>query len=75
MGILLIPDRLLGHETVEWQKGDKAGLEKVEKTFEEKIKDGWCAFKEVRKKWVHIDKFDSRIKRILLLPIGKAVGG
>lgn len=79
-GILWFPN-IKGHETIEWDEDDKSSLTKAKETFEEKLKEGWEAFKEVmkdgQKMWSKIDKFDSKIDRILLMPLTRklAVGG
>jgi hypothetical protein len=79
--VMYVPDPMLGHEEVEWTPDDDKSKERAKKMFEDKLKAGWAAFKEVVKdgvkKWEKIDHFDSRYTKVLLLPLTKqlAAGG
>lgn len=68
---IYIPDYMLGHEEVEWTEEDKKSLGRAKKIFEDKLKLGWVAFKEIDKKWERIEQFEPKTAKILLLPISK----
>ncbi len=79
--VMFVPDPMLGHEEVEWTPDDDKSKDRAKKIFEDKLRAGWAAFKEVVKdgvkKWEKIDHFDARYTKVLLLPLTKqlAAGG
>ena len=75
MALLMIPT-IRGHDAIEWQTDDSDSLKKAEKTFYDKLKQGWKAYREnVKGTWEQIKTFLPDEDRILLLPIHKAVAG
>jgi len=78
-GVLFVPDYLLGHEEVEWSEEDEPSLQRVKKIFQDKLKAGWAAFKEVvhedQRKWERVEEFDPKAGRMLLLPLTKSLAG
>jgi len=78
-GVLFVPDYLLGHEEIEWTEEDEPSLQRVKKIFQDKLKQGWAAFKEVvrgeERKWERIEEFDPKVGRVLLLPLTKTLAG
>ena len=58
-----------GDTILEWDKDDEASVEKARKTFEEKKKEGYTAYKLGEK----LDGFDPDAESIILVP--KVQGG
>jgi hypothetical protein len=73
--ILIIEDKLLGDKRITWRKGDARSAKTAEKYFNDKMAQGWFAYKFEKRltDGEQILKFDARAERIALIP--PMVGG
>lgn len=70
-GCLVVPSFDTGHAKYSWDKHDKDDVAKAEKTFNDKLKLGYAAFRVDPKtgdKGEKIKKFDPNAEQIILVP-------
>ena len=75
MALLHILNPMFGDKKIVWIAGDKKSREKARKAFEDKLKEGWLAFKvnpEDPHKGEMLKEFDAKANKIIMTP---AAGG